>query len=386
MPQKSAKVRMVSICTLVLLPFVPGAGIAQEQMARSANPGSSFTLKDRQPAATSAAFGTENHEGRLAQSVQPASPVQSETAETSGSIRGTVVDARGDGVAAAQIILTNVSTLQKYTLASGPDGEFTFTEIPPGMYFAVVKAKGFATYTSPQFTLSGQQIYDMPKVQLAIAVQVQQVTVRPTEVIAQMQIKAEEKQRTLGVFPEFYTSYVWDAAPLSTKQKFSLATRDFFDPVPFILDGAVAGLEQANNSFAGYGQGAAGYGKRYAAALGNDAISDYLSHAIFPSIFHQDPRYFYQGTGSMKSRLVHALSWAVILRSDSGHPMPNYSYLLGDLAAGALSNLYYPPKNRGAGLVFTNAAIGIAGRAGTGVIREFVLKHLVKNVPGNGKP
>ena len=84
-------------------------------------------------------------------------------------------------------------------------------------------------------------------------------------------------------------------------------------------------------------------------------------------------------------RLVHALSWAVILRSDSGHSVPNYSYLLGDLTAGAISNLYYPSSSRGVGLVLTNFAIGVAARAGNGVFREFVVKHLTRNVAGKGK-
>ena len=107
---------------------------------------------------------------------------------------------------------------------------------------------------------------------------------------------------------------------------------------------------------------------------------------MFPSLFHQDPRYFYQGSGSVESRFAHALSRAVILRSDSGHSMPNYSYLLGDLTSGALSNLYYPHSSRGAGLVFTKFAIGFVARAADGVFRELVVKHLTSNVAGNGKP
>jgi hypothetical protein len=111
-----------------------------------------------------------------------------------------------------------------------------------------------------------------------------------------------------------------------------------------------------------------------------------VSEAVYPSIFHQDPRYFYQGSGSVKSRLLHALSWAVIARSDSGHAMPNYADLLGDLTAGAISNLYYPPANRGAGLLFANFGIGVAGRAAGAVIQEFLLKHFTTKVPGTGKP
>jgi Carboxypeptidase regulatory-like domain len=306
--------------------------------------------------------------------------------EVSGGIRGKVLDEQRADVPGALIILTNVNTREQYTLASGPNGEFTFPNVPPGTYSLLVNAEGFSAYTSPQFTLSARQIYEVPSIELSIAIQKQEVTVRPTEVIAQMQIKAQEEQRLLGFIPDFHTSYVWNAAPLNTKQKFSLTTHEFFDPVSLIGVGATAGIEQANNSFAGYGQGAAGYGKRFAAELGNDLLTSYLGEAVFPSIFHQDPRYFYQGSGSVKSRLWHALSWAVIARSDSGHPMANYSYLLGDLTAGAVSNLYYPRANRGAGLVLANFAIGVAARTGKAVLREFILKGLTKNVPGDGRP
>jgi hypothetical protein len=212
------------------------------------------------------------------------------------------------------------------------------------------------------------------------------VTVRPTDVIAAEQIKAEEKQRFIGVIPNFYISYVHDPAPMTTKQKFSLASHDTFDPVSLIGVGLAAGIEQANNTYAGYGEGAAGYGKRFAAKFGDGRTSDFLSHAVFPSLFHQDPRYFYQGTGSVKSRMLHAASFAIITRSDSGKTMPNYSYFLGDIGSGALSNLYYPHADRGIGLVFTNAAIGIAGKAGGTIIREFFSKRITTNVPSDGKP
>jgi len=113
--------------------------------------------------------------------------------------------------------------------------------------------------------------------------------------------------------------------------------------------------------------------------------SDFLTHAVFPSVFHQDPRYYYQGSGTFKSRLVHAVGSAFVTRSDSGRNQPNYSYLLGNMSAAALSNLYYPPGNRGAHLIFTNTALGLAGRLGTNLIREFLSKRLTTNVLGNGR-
>ena len=230
-----------------------------------------------------------------------------------------------------------------------------------------------------------KQAYELPDVSLSVARASIEVTVRPTELIAAEQIRAEEKQRLVGFFPNFYTSYVYDAAPLTTKQKFSLAVRGTFDPVAMIGVGLAAGIEQASNSYAGYGQGAAGYSKRFAAKFVDGRSSDLLTHAVFPSLLHQDPRYYYQGSGSIRSRLAHAVRSAFIARSDSGRTVFNSSYLLGDLTAGALSNLYYPKANRGANLVFTNAAVGLAGRVGTNLMREFLSKRLTTNVPGDGK-
>jgi hypothetical protein len=272
------------------------------------------------------------------------------------------------------------------TVVSGASGDFTFTALPPGSYLVIVDARGFGPFTSAEFDLAPQQSYEIPGISLTVASATTEVMVRPTEVIAAEQIKAEEKQRLLGVIPNFYVSYVHDAAPLTTKQKFSLASHDTLDWTSFVGISATAGIEQANNTYAGYGGGAAGYGKRWAAKFGDGRSADYLSHAVFASLFHQDPRYFYQGTGSNKSRLYHALSNAVVARSDSGHLMPNYSYLLGAMCSGALSNAYYPHADRGANLVFTNAFIGIAGRAGATVLQEFVGKRVTKNVPDTTKP
>ena len=121
----------------------------------------------------------------------------------------------------------------------------------------IVNAKGFAPFTSAEFIVTMQQAYEVPDVSLSVATANIEVMVRPTDLIAAEQIKAEEKQRLIGVIPNFYTSYIYDAAPLTWKQKFSLAARGTFDPVAVIGVGLAAGIEQANNSYAGYGQGAA---------------------------------------------------------------------------------------------------------------------------------
>jgi hypothetical protein len=304
----------------------------------------------------------------------------------SGSVGGTVLDVSGASVSGADVTLLPRDSAPSRSMVSEADGQFNFMEILPGSYFVLVSAKGFAVFTSAEFAVAAQQAYEVPDISLFLAATNMEVIVRPTELIAAEQIRREEKQRLMGVLPNFYTSYVYDASPLTWKQKFSLATRGTFDPMALVGVGFAAGIEQANNSFAGYGQGAAGYGKRFAAKFADGRSSDYLTHAVFPTLLHQDPRYFYQGSGSVKSRLLHAVGSAFFTRGDDGRTEPNYSYVLGDMCSGALSNLYYPAANRGAHLVFSNAAVGLAGRVGGNILREFLPKHSTTNVPVERTP
>ena len=299
------------------------------------------------------------------------------------------MDASGGAVSGTEITLTESSGPgegERRSTVAGADGTFAFTDLPAGSYTIAIHAEGFQPYTSATFILTPRQAFRVPGVVLSIAAINTAVDVRPTEVIAAQQVQAEEQQRVFGAIPDFYTSYVWNAAPLDTKQKFSLAVRKTFDPVAFIGISLGAGIEQARNMYPGYGQGVEGYGKRWGALFATGRTSDILNRAVFPSLFHQDPRYFYQGTGSTWSRIGHAVGDAFVARSDSGHLMPNYSYVFGNISSAALSNLYYPDSSRGAGLILTNAAIGIGGRAAQNLMREFVFKRFTKHVPGRGKP
>jgi hypothetical protein len=310
---------------------------------------------------------------------------QAPSPEGSAIVAGTVLDLSGATIPGADVKLMHGDGTQSHTMLSEPNGEFTFTKIPAGSYLVVVNAKGFAPFTSQEFAIAVQQAYEVPDVSLSVATAIMEVTVRPIEFIAAEQIRNEEKQRLVGFIPNFYTSYIYDAAPLNPEQKFSLAAHATFDPVDILGDGIVAGIEQATNAYAGYGQGAAGYSKRFAAKFIDSRSSDFLTLAVFPSLLHQDPRYYYQGSGSVKSRLAHAVTSAFVARSDSGRPVPNASYLLGNLCAGTLSNLYYPKSNRGANLVFTNVAVGLAERIGANLFREFLSKSLSTHVTGNGR-
>lgn len=185
------------------------------------------------------------------------------------------------------------------------------------------------------------------------------------------QLKQQEHQRILRVLPNFNTSNVQNAAPLSPKQKFHLALRSAVDPVQFAITAADAGLSQLNNSFPGYGQGMQGYGKRYGAAYADSFDGTLLSGAVFPVLLHQDPRYFRKGTGTFKQRLWYAIRSTAVCKGDNGKWEPNYSNILGNLAAGGIANLYYPDSDRGAGLTFQRAFIVTAEGSLGSIFVEF---------------
>ena len=234
--------------------------------------------------------------------------------------------------------------------------------------------------------MAAGQYYDVPDISLKVATVSTNVAVVFTQYEeAEEQIKAQEQQRVLGVIPNFYTSYVWRAAPMSPGQKFRLAVRTSIDPVTFAIAGATAGIEQGTNSFSGYGQGADGYAKRFAASYADDVVETFLGGALFPSILHQDPRYFYKGTGSITSRALYAMSTVVMCKGDNGRWQPNYSNVLGNLAAAGISNLYYPASNRnGAGITIQNALIDTAEGAAGALLQEFLLKKISHGVPQTG--
>jgi Carboxypeptidase regulatory-like domain len=307
----------------------------------------------------------------LAQQAQPPMP---------GTVSGTIVDQTGAAVVGARIVLARDEQSPKQEVQSGSQGEFSFAGLAPGTFQLSVSADGFATQIYSG-TLHAGEISVVPPITLLVAPAETKVTVELTQTeLAEEQIKDEEKQRVIGFIPNFYVSYVPDAAPLTPKQKFELAWRSTLDPVTFALTAAAAGLEQADNQYPGYGEGAQGYGKRFGAAYADTVTSTFIGGAILPSLFKQDPRYFYKGTGSTGSRLLYALANVVICKGDNRRWQPNYSFLLGDFASSGLSNIYYPAKSTGAGLTFENAAIGIGVTAAANVLQEFIIRKLTPNV------
>ena len=273
---------------------------------------------------------------------------------------------------------------------TGNNGEFKFAGLVPGTYRVTVTGPGMGTYVSPDIKLQADEFRIVPQIVLAVAAASSAVTVMgDKEEIAEEQVHIAVQQRVLKVFPNFYSTYDWNAPPMGTKQKFQLAFRAMIDPMAFAGAAGVAGAEQYYNIFPSYGGGIQGYAKRYGAAYANDFSGRMFSSAIFPSIFHQDPRYFYRGSGThpQAGRSMQCPR-PFIARGDNGRWQPNYSEILGNFAAGALSNLYYPSDSRGVTLTIGNALIETAGRAGTNLVREFVLRGITSKVPSydNGKP
>lgn len=263
---------------------------------------------------------------------------------------------------------------------SGTDGQFSFVDLAPGAFQLTIAAEGFATQSLSGILHEGEN-YTAARIALALAPERTDVqVVVPRVEVAEEQIKEQEKQRVLGFLPNFYVSYVPDAAPLTTKQKFHLAWKSTLDPVNLVLTAAVAGVQQATNAYKEYGQGAQGYGKRYGADFADSLTSTYIGSAVLPSVFKQDPRYFYKGTGSARSRIFYAIEMAVVCKGDNGKLQANYSAILGSLAAGGISNLYYPANDRnGAGLTFENTAIGLGTTAAANILQEFVIRKLTPN-------
>ena len=321
----------------------------------------------------------------------------------SGSISGTIVDQSGAVVARARVTLTRSDPSRgdqsgdghfpdaqaKQEALSDADGQFSFVNLLPGPFRLTITSTGFAVQTSSGVLHSGE-VDTVPQIVLEVAANVTEVQVGVSQVeVAEEQMKVEEQQRVLGAIPNFYVSYIPDAVALNSKQKFKLAWKTVVDPFTLAVVGGTAGVQQAQNHFRQYGQGAQGYGRRFGAVYADTVTGTFIGGAILPSLLKQDPRYFYKGKGSTPSRGLYAIANAVICKGDNGHWQINYSNILGSMAAGGISNLYYPASDReGAELTFENAGIGIGATAITNLLQEFLVRKLTPKSRNHdpGKP
>lgn len=303
---------------------------------------------------------------------QPQPANQSQT----GIILGTVTDMNDAPVSGAIVALRGSDDGEVRSVTTNESGFFEIRDVEAGRTYGVsIRAPGFDEWDSPAVTLDPGQskILDVDKLRIEEVQTVITVTPESVEEIATEQVKTAEKQRGFGIIPNFYAVYESNPVPLTTKLKFSLSLKVARDPFTLAGVAMLAGVGQAANN-PNYVQGAKGYGERFGADYANSLTDILFDGAILPSLLHQDPRYFYQGAGSTKSRAIHALASLVIARGDNGRLQPNYSSLGGDLASAAISNLYYPRSQRGVALLFQGFAINTAIHASVRLLDEFVFR------------
>jgi outer membrane lipoprotein SlyB len=311
------------------------------------------------------------------------------TSAATGTIHGSVTDQSGALVPYASVILlaahdasTHPTSLEAARTITDASGNFTLSGVPAGSFRIAIAAVGMLA-KEVDGTLQAGATLQLPTVQLRIASDTEVNVTFTQKELAQAEMQMEEKQRVLGIFPNFGVAYDWNAPPMTTAQKYNVAFKSVVDPVSLLFTAAVAGIQQANNTYSGFGSGPAAYGKRFGAALATGTTETFLNSAILPQVFHQDPRYFWKGTGTRRQRLLYALSTTFRCRSDrDGHWETNYSNILSAYGAGALSNLYYPAANRnGAGLTIANGTLALAGSAVNSVVEEFFSRRFTPHLP-----
>jgi hypothetical protein len=296
---------------------------------------------------------------------------------TKANIGGSVLDTNGDTVPKATILLEGPSPGDRQTTIADERGSFQFGGLQPGIpYQITISVTDFETWKSQKIILTPGQFYFLVDIKLKISESVTSVTVYASQdVIAAEQVRLEEKQRVLGIFPNFYVTYDAHPVPLTTKLKFRLAYKASTDPVTFFGIAFLAAIYQAGD-IPKYGQGWDAYGQRVGAGILDSTTDIFFGGAIYPWLFHQDPRYFYQGTGTKKSRALHAMASPYVCRGDNGKRQVNISSLGGDLTSGAISNLYYPDADKGAKLVFQGFLITTGVRTVDSLVQEFILRKL----------
>ena len=319
----------------------------------------------------------DGQSGGIAAGKQSENIQQSAPGISVASISGTVTDTNGGVIGGATIELEGPNPGDRRTAVSSATGAFQFDNINPGVpYQIAIAAQGLQGWKSPPLVLAPGQFLFLTDIKLKVPNSEVSVTVYASQVqIATEQVVVAEKQRVLGIFPNFYVTYDPHPVPLTTKLKYRLAFKASTDPVTFVGIAFMAAVYQAGD-VPDYQQGWDGYAQRVGAGIADTATDIFFGGAILPSLLHQDPRYFYQGTGTTKSRMLHAISYPYICKGDNGKTQPNYSSLGGDLISGAISNIYYPETNRGVGLVFEGFFVTTAVRTVNSIIQEFLLRKL----------
>jgi len=181
----------------------------------------------------------------------------------------------------------------------------------------------------------------------------------PNSPLPKTMAQEEKPPRVFWIIPTYKVTESKTPTALTPHQKLRIVLNDLTDPYTIGYTGLMAGIAQANNDFPSYGQGAAGYWKRYGAAYTDQATAGFFGGFLIPSLLHQDPRYYRMGSGPIRKRFTHSLVRPFVTYNDSSGKAFNWSGLLGSLASSGLSNTYYPEEERGVGKTFSRWAMGI---------------------------
>lgn len=303
-----------------------------------------------------------------------------------GVITGTLENPQGEPLPHAPLRVFGASLPEAIASSTNAQGIFHVTGLPAGNYHVQASASGYLTATSPMVVLGDGEVYHLIITEIPLPRATTTVKVyASTLALATHQVHQEEKQRVLGLVPDFFTSYQPNPAPLDAKLKMKLTLRTIRDPFIFAVAAATAGMEQQRNIYPGYGTGWSGYGKRFGASYADSNISRFFGEGVYPSLFHQDPRYFYKGTGSVGSRLWYAIRSAFVAKGDNGRWQPAYSNILGNFTAAGISNAYHTPQDRSLAITMRDSGILEAGTVFENILREFLSKPLTSNLPANAK-
>jgi hypothetical protein len=307
---------------------------------------------------------------------------QSAIAQDTGSIQGRATDPSGAPVYGALVVVEGGSGVRRTTVTDG-EGTFQISSLASGKYAVRISASGLSDWSASDVSSTVTAESKPLEAIMQVAPQVTTITVGlPPDEVATEQLNQELKQRALGgVFPNYYVSFESHPAPLSAKQKTRLASKLLLDPTTFAAAGITAGIQQSRNSYYQWGQGSAGFAKRYWAAYGTAAQNLVITSVVADSLLHQDPRYFYSGQGTKLRRVWYAIESAFRAKGDNGKWQPPYAGLVGLVASAELSQAYYPGERTQYSLLGRSLMFHFGGLVALNLAQEFVFSRLTSHKP-----
>lgn len=180
-----------------------------------------------------------------------------------------------------------------------------------------------------------------------------------------------QDKRIAGVLPNYRTAD--GTAPfhaITAKQKLAIAAKDSFDAPNYVIGGFFAGLYQWEDSHPSFGQGMAGYGRRYGTSYADQVIGNMLSEGFMPILMHEDPRYFRKVHGNVWGRLGYSVTRTLVAKTDTGKTTFNFAEVVGNGIGSSIANLYYPDE-RGVSDTITRTATQIATDSLSNILKEF---------------